>query len=633
VSNSEATLIYLQADVAFFRVPLRLKENDISLTIQSMYGQIIFESPIQESDSVVPRSFDVSHYHYTPKNKESTFKFEVTLQPTVNITTESPISMELPGFSNVMSKDHIHITGKDGQRFELPMGFDVPGIEAAGKWEEDLQVLTLWPLSGTQFTQFEDITFEIEESQGFILPRKSLENADNLRIWSGYEGHYNILPEKVKISPLVGDGPYEDQRYCLIQYEKGTRTSRPTCQTPCFPPIRDPCSPRELDRCDCYDIEEEPVEMVIDGFQLQKADTMGAIPEMYSCDEDFESHMEPGFVIRNENSDVSKDNFQKTFPNVTSSVTGFFNLCLRHKGDVFSVGLAVVRPSCTPATLVMVEGICVEHCPPSKIPVAGECVNDPVARLPLDQQAIMLSVKMDQRSADEDEIFKKHWDDPERQQFVYQFSSSVAKSLATPMDRFRISSVSNGSVIVNVVMTPQDEDTIGLAQEDVTSRSPSGLLSLLRALQSDPMSSIYGTGEAASGSKFFSSIDRTYQPSSIKVYKCQNDNEYRTICPYKRITMPLGAQVAFFWGCTAAGMLFLSVGCFCCWRCDKDNADEKVESILKQDVLALNPSMKAEFARSWMENRVPLPPSKIAKNEDSKDRAADRLAVKDGNDY
>merc|ERR1719313_1719825 len=170
----------------------------------------------------------------------------------------------------------------------------------------------------------------------------------------------------------------------------------------------------------------------------------------------------------------------------------------------------------------MVEGICVEHCPPSKIPIAGECLMDPVALLPLDNQAILVSLRMEQRGADEGtEMFMKHWEDPERMHFVYQFQSQLAKYLNTPMDRFRIASISNGSVVVNVVLEPS-KNTLG--NDQLTDRSPAGLLSVLRALQADESSSVYT-------SKFFQTIDREYAPRPVRVYKCM-DNEYRTVCPY-----------------------------------------------------------------------------------------------------
>ena len=67
----------------------------------------------------------------------------------------------------------------------------------------------------------------------------------HLQIKSGVN---NIKQAPVKISPMVGDGPHEDQRFCFYQYESGTRTIEPrmsVCTIPCDgvinPIITDPC--------------------------------------------------------------------------------------------------------------------------------------------------------------------------------------------------------------------------------------------------------------------------------------------------------------------------------------------------------------------------------------------------------
>ena len=50
------------------------------------------------------------------------------------------------------------------------------------------------------------------------------------------------------------DDDDEDQRFCMYQYERGTRTTNPFCQIEnCEPPVSDPCSRTELARCKCED--------------------------------------------------------------------------------------------------------------------------------------------------------------------------------------------------------------------------------------------------------------------------------------------------------------------------------------------------------------------------------------------
>merc|ERR1719183_3256328 len=193
----------------------------------------------------------------------------------------------------------------------------------------------------------------------------------------------------------------------------------------------------------------------------------------------------PAFRVR-QNPTVSFDRSTLTFPNVMTSETGYFKLCLIHFGEVFDIGSATVRPACSPSSLVMVEGICVEHCPMSKVPVAGECKTDPVALQPVDTEAILVSLRLTQNEEARDmNIFSMSWEDPERQQFVYQFSTEMGKFLNVGLNRFKITSISNGSVIVNVVMTPADEAMEAEPSDAMSDRSPRGLLSLLRMLQSD----------------------------------------------------------------------------------------------------------------------------------------------------
>merc|ERR1719482_500924 len=432
------------------------------------------------------------------------------------------------------------------------------GIEAAADWDEENKELTMNARMGYTFKDFEFINLTIEESQGFILPRTLYRNDETLLVSSDN----NILPEPAKTSPLVGDGPYEQQRYCLIQYEKGTRTRNPRCRREtCSPPIRDPCSPRELERCLCDDIEEVPGPLEVQGFQLYAADRLLVFPEDQECSTD-EWAAVSKFSIR-DNPSVTPKRDLLIFPNVTSSETGYFRLCLLHFGAVFDIGTAVVRPACEPSSLVMVEGICVEHCPLTKVPIAGECRTDPVALMPVDEDAIMVSMRLHQRIQErENAVFQMSWEDPERQQFVYQFSSEMAKFLDVELGRFRLVSISNGSVIVNVVLVPAD-DVLGT--EEMTSRSPQGLLSMLRALQADEMSAVYEN-------KFFQNVDRMYAPPHVYVRLCE-DSEYRTICPFQFTDLPQSSAMMLFLIGTVMGVCFTALICCCIWSLDRDSRE------------------------------------------------------------
>merc|ERR1719171_2171143 len=331
------------------------------------------------------------------------------------------------------------------------------------------------------------------------------------------------------------------------------------------------------------------------------------MPEDVECSLD-ESERVSDFQIR-DNAQVTPKRDILVFPNVTSSVTGYYRLCLIHFGDVFDIGSATVRPACYPSSLVMVEGICVEHCPMSKIPVAGECKTDPVAMQPVDTEAILVSLRLKQNEeANQLAIYSMSWEDPERQQFVYQFSSEMGKFLNVGLNRFKITSISNGSVIVNVVMTPSDNAKSAAPSDVLTDRSPRGLLSLLRMLQSDEMSAVYTN-------KFFQNVDRLYQPPPVFVRLC-SDGEYRTICHYDPgLLLPLSQSVVLFTTATGLGMVALLFVCGVVWTIDRDTKHSDLKDFTDDgSVVALKPEMEAEFARSWLENRHTLTAEQVRKN-------------------
>jgi hypothetical protein len=609
IATAKSTRFVIPGEGGFGRLPAQLKTNDRSLTIQSTEGQIILEESIKQSDEVIGRMFTESSLSYTPKNKLSTFMMKIHLVATVNITANNAIKLKLPGFVNVMAYTKIHLSGRDARYVEIPEttvgGRDE--IVAAATWIPDLEELVITPIHGESdnfmFYAYNNITLTIEESQGFILPRTLYQNDPSIKVSSVN----NVLQESVKISPLVGDGPYEAQRFCFTLYEKGTRTANPICRrNPCYPPIRDPCSKRELERCLCEDTLYAPTEMVVHGFQLYAEDRLVVIDESRSCaDPNLEAS--PQFKVR-ANPTVSFDRQTLVFPNVTSTETGYYKLCLIHFGEVFDIGSASVRPACNPSELVMVEGICVEHCPTSKVPVAGTCKTDPVAVQPVDTEAILVSIRLKQNEeASQLAIFSMSWEDPERQQFVYQFSSEMGKFLNVGLNRFKITSVSNGSVIVNVVMTPSDEAMEAEPSDAMSDRSPRGLLSLLRMLQSDEMSAVYSN-------KFFQNVDRVYQPPPVFVRPCE-DGEYRTICHYLPLIPSVSQSVVLFITATGVAMVVLMFLCMVIWTLDKDTKGTDLNDF-KDDgtVIALKPEMEAEFARSWLESRHTMTVEQVKKN-------------------
>jgi hypothetical protein len=347
--------------------------------------------------------------------------------------------------------------------------------------------------------------------------------------------------------------------------------------------------------------------LVVHGFQLYADDRLIVIPESEHCTIQPLDSIE-GFKVRN-NPEVSFDRDMLTFPNVTSTITGYFRLCLIHFQEIFDIGTAAVRPACQPESLVMIEGICVEHCPKTKVPVAGECQTDPVALQPVDDEAILISLRLKQsQEAANMEVFSMSWEDPERQQFVYQFSSEMGKFLNVDLGRFRLVSISNGSVIMNVVLVPEPD----LTSSESSERSPRGLLSLLRSMQSDEISAIYSN-------KFFQNVDREYAPPAVHVRQC-DDSDYRVICQHdpQFLLQPSSASF-FFFGSTLAGIIVLIGLCGMLWTFDRDIKHSDIADAQDDGTtLGLKPEMESEFARSWLENRHTLSAEEVKKNANRK---------------
>jgi len=162
-------------------------------------------------------------------------------------------------------------------------------------------------------------------------------------------------------------------------------------------------------------------------------------------------------------------------------------------------------------------------------------------------------------------------------------------------DRFKVASINNGSVVVNTVFTTVVEDN---PAEVATARSPSGLLSLLAALQVDKNSLLYQ-------SSFFKYIEPSYQPVATPVRMCP-DGQYRTMCPYMDTVIPQSGGITIFIFSVLGTTLVIVLLCVGAWRVDFDTVQKKDDDFYKRacaDPHVLDPSMQAEYARSWLEGR------------------------------
>lgn len=590
VSRAANNVVRILRSDGGFRLPtFALAPNDLRLTIAVIQNQIIFAEPIKESPRVVDRTFAISEFNYFPPAQQNIFMLTMRLQPTVNLTDSNDIVIRLPGFVNSLDKFNIHLIGASSGLIR----------ESMAQWNSTSQELTMLVPFGSIIPAFTVLELRVAESQGFILP-DSL-NANDTRIT--IKSMNNIEPaQPIKKSPMVGNGPYSNHLFCMYQFERGVRTTHPLCgSSQCVPanvPLRDPCSPAELERCNCPALTSSPVNVTVFGFQLQEGDQVGFIPASLECGTTAAGYISPFSVAQRFY--VAADNDWLAFENISSIESGYYRICMVHVGVVFDVGTVVVRPSCT-APLVLVGGKCVQHCPKTKIPVAGACLRDPVAMQSEERQALMLPIRIDD-PLQSPNLASASQDDSERRYFEYRFTYDLASLLNCDPARILVASLSNGSVIANTVFTPvvAEDEPITVSTE----RSPLGLVELLRSLQNDTSSAMYAGG---AGESLFRYIDRSYTPVPIKVRKCSVDGVYRVFCPYRDGTILASWRAAMYFWFGSVGLAVMVV-CICggCWFVDMERpsvSDQEVLEKLQQDPRLVEPEQQLEFASSWLEGR------------------------------
>lgn len=566
----------------------QLYQNDPRLTIRVNGNQFIYEEPLQKSPRIVKRTFLVSEFQYRPPIKEGIFLFVMKLVPSVNISYPSDIVINLPGFRNSLSKQQIEITGASRRYIKLAQGF----------WNETTEMLTLPTIfNGPVMPLDVLLQFEIKESQGFILPSMLQQDGPSIRIRSVN----NILWEPIKKSPMVGDMPYAPHRFCMIQYEESVRTRMPLCPSAadCDPPLTDPCSATELARCGCDTRLDEKFNFTISGFNLVDTDMMYFLPYEQLCS------LTPGplylqaFTLQTDQPMVSTARDRAEFYGFRCTKPGYYRMCYKHAGILFDVGFVKVTPACG-APYVSVGGVCVENCPSTKIPYAGECIKDPLALDDSDTQALMLSVVMaDPMISGTQHLSIRNSDDQEYQYYVYRFTYELARLLNCDPSRINVASISHGSTVSNVVFTPVAGN----------GRSPQALISLLRALQSDASSSFYQNAffqVIKKPDSINQIVTRRYNPAPLKVRLCR-DGEYRVFCPYAGDLMPLGSAYTIFVVLMLVFPVLLGLlGC-CCWIADFDRrtgVDEETYDKLRTKPAEVEDTLKQiEFARSWLEGR------------------------------
>jgi len=287
------------------------------------------------------------------------------------------------------------------------------------------------------------------------------------------------------------------------------------------------------------------------------------------------------------------------FHNISSLAAGHFRICMVHASKTYDAGMVIVRPSCK-SPLVFVDGVCVEHCPSTRVPYAGNCVPDPVA---LDHawqnQVLMLPVKVHGKLA-QTKLADAPQTDSARQYFEYVYRYELSRVLDCDPSRIKVVALSNGSLIVSTIFTAVDP-TLGPNKE----RTPMALVSLLRALQDDASSSLYA-------SNFFKDIDREYRPPPVAVRRCPGEPEnFVPFCPFleTELMSQAGAVAWAIAGILGFALTVLGICCFA-WRIDNESGkkapfeDEDVLLKIRMDPLSCKPDLIVAYSTSWLEGRM-----------------------------
>lgn len=582
-------------------------KNDPRLKIACVANQIIREEQIKTSPIVVTRTFIQSELEYHPAVAGSICLILMTLRPTVNITDGQDIVIKFARFQRnilFLTQRNIHIMGPDRYRI----------TDSMGQWNETTQTLTMSVPIGAPIPANTTLNLRIEESQGFQLPQFLDQNDHAIRIWSRGFGNptddppYNIPNESIKVSPMVGNGPFvtPQQLYCMYQYEHGVRTVHPICS--CDPPLENPCSSTELARCNCNEKLDKVHNLTVYGFNLQAEDQIFFLPQGSTCSvngmppEVLNAFSQPTHKVVSSGTTVIDGAEIGTshveFVGISSIDTGYYEVCVIHVNKVYQIGKIVVRPSCT-RPYVRVQGTCVEHCPKTKVPIAGECRLDPYALANIERQAVMLPVRMtsDGELVQVDLGVRPSYDS-ELRYFIYRYTYEMARLLNADPQRIEVASISNGtgqSVIVNTVFTTVgDEEALAASTE----RSPRGLVSLLQALQADTSSSLYM-------STFFKSIDQLYVQEPVSVRQCPS-GDYRVYCPFKDDIMQYQTTMLWYCGGIVVIPLVLAIICICLWRIDSETkaaVDDDILEKVRRNPNLVDPPLQAEYAKSWLEGR------------------------------
>ena len=576
-----------------FILPTQMSQNDPSLTLSVGGSQFLPPEPIKESPAIVPRIFTASTLSYDPNEPMRTSLIEINLTATVRIEIGSIISVTLTNFVRLVSAEPVLIES------------ETPGTAI---WNASAYILSI--SVETSIPPQTPITFKIPESQLFQLPSDFSLNSPLLTV-----AVLPLIPTAPFLSsPLVGDGPYSQQLYCMHQYESSPRVhinnealysnlnhqqceSPPICSAHNW--VKDPCSLRELKRCGCSSPEKTSYSpyFPVSGFNLQVSDTLFFVPQDSAClfvNRALSMQVAPGpaLTLQGKKNTIF-------FESVRALAVGNFTACLVHHNDreASNIGTLIVRGPCE-VPLVSYGGACLANCPANFFPEFGECKQLSIMTKLPPSASPFFEIEVEYPNGNE-LVGVKPSGDPTVEFFTYTITKNLVQVLGPELFDSSLFEV------VQITKPPGDIVSVTVV---VTSKRGFPAIFLMEKYFSDFNSILYSNS-------FFSSVTSfSAHPHDQQVQLCA-DISLLPLCPMQGETsasysLPswysLAVSLGGFVGGLVLGVLVLS-----CYRLDSvplvvpEAKAKEVEgetnnfSVIKMSARHRNP---VEYAEAWLKD-------------------------------
>jgi hypothetical protein len=597
LANQEFSIEILNSQ---FRLPEAQSANSEFVGISVSGNQFLPFEALKVSEAIIPRRFEKSELVFGNPVPLAVSSLEFILESKVPIKTTESIQIKLPGFSRVSGSVVVETPG--------------PAYNCAGTWDASSFILSM--NFDAEISPTTELRLEIHQVSGFVLPRGILRNSPFITI--SVPG--SIAERPLLSSPLVGDGPYANQLYCVRVYELGARVhvEPDACIQPAICTssswIMDACSSSELVRCGCDQFvseldEEKSAGFSVSGFNLNESDSL-----FFSSDSDCMNPTAHVQVIGSP-SVTSSGLF---FPLVRPLAVGKYFACLVHDAKIFSAGSMTVRSVCE-APLVSFQGTCQSFCPVGYVPKFGECMHISAVH----DELLAFQIALTYSSS----VALWEVSDSTLDFFKFEFSENMKSVLNEKHDRFEVISVSDGSaladegLLVTVVISP----VLG-------SRSTSETFELLKALFLDEYSNFFSNN-------FFKSTIRSVEPKKrARVVFCESIGKYLATCPSSREwgspqSAPTWYVLAVALGGAVAGLVITGTA-FALYRLD--SAEVRISSVFRlrpkvsgasktndfsvvkisagssekevtldlSDVSSMEPGARIEFAKTWLDGQL-----------------------------